>query len=138
MPDSRGHAQTHPVYPGPFLAEVVRVIDGDTVEVRAHIWPEQTIVTTVRLADIDTPELRGHCEAEIEAAVRARTHVQGLVDQVGGRLWLRDVRLGKYAGRVLGRLETPQGLDFGRSLIGARLAVPYEDRRAQRVRLCRE
>jgi len=138
MSDSRGRAQTQPVYPGPFLAEVVRVIDGDTVEVRAHIWPEQTIMTAVRLADIDTPELRGHCPAETEAGVRARTHVQGLVDQVGGRLWLHDVRLGKYAGRVLGRLVTQQGLDLGRSLIAARLAVPYEDRNAQRARLCGE
>jgi endonuclease YncB( thermonuclease family) len=106
------------------------------VEVRAHIWPEQTVTTAVRLADIDTPELRGKCPSEEAAARQARDHVQTFVTRAGGRLWLRDVRLGKYAGRVLGTLWTEAGEDLGRSLIGAGLAVPYDQRRAQRIRLC--
>ncbi|MQX37118.1 thermonuclease family protein [Roseospira navarrensis] len=130
------HAGDPRLYPGPFLAEVVRVIDGDTVEVRAHIWPDQVVTTAVRLADIDTPELRGRCAAEKAAAERARDHVKALVIQADGALWLRNVRLGTYAGRVLGELETETGLNLGRALIEAGHAVPYADRKAQRTRLC--
>lgn len=135
-PVESARAEPLRVYPGPFLAEVVRVLDGDTVEVHAHIWPDQVVRTAVRLADIDTPELRGRCEAEEAAARRARDRVQDMVTQAGGRLWLRDVRLGKYAGRVLGTLWTADGLDLGRDLVSAGLAVPYEQRRDQRIRLC--
>lgn len=124
------------VYPGPFQVEVERVIDGDTVAVRAHVWPDQVISTSVRLLDIDTPELRGRCEAEVAAAERARAFVAEVVQRAGGRLWLRDVVLGKYAGRVVGRLVTPDGEDIGASLLDGGLAVPYSQRRAQRERLC--
>jgi endonuclease YncB( thermonuclease family) len=124
------------LYPGPFQVEVVRVIDGDTVAVRAHVWPDQVITTAVRLLDIDTPELRGRCEAEVAAAERARAFVADAVQRAGGRLWLRDVVLGKYAGRVIGRLMTPQGEDIGEALIQGGLAVPYSERNAQRERLC--
>jgi endonuclease YncB( thermonuclease family) len=124
------------VYPGPFQVEVERVIDGDTVAVRAHVWPDQVISTAVRLLDIDTPELRGRCDAEVAAAERARAFVADAVQRAGGRLWLRDVVLGKYAGRVVGRLVTPDGEDIGAALLDGGLAVPYSQRRAQRERLC--
>jgi len=40
---------------GPYRADVVRVIDGDTVVLDAHIWPGMTQRTHLRLSGIDTP-----------------------------------------------------------------------------------
>jgi endonuclease YncB( thermonuclease family) len=39
---------------------------------------------------------------------------------------LRDVRYGKYARRVVARVETPAGEDLGRALLDAGLARPYD------------
>lgn len=125
-----------PSYPGPFLAQVERVVDGDTVHVRAHVWPDHVIRAAVRLEGIDTPELRGRCAAETEMATRARVHTERFVRRAGHVLWLKDVRLGTYAGRVLGQLVDDQGRDLGQSLLRAGLAVPYAQRRDQRARLC--
>jgi len=124
------------VYPGPYLAEVTRVYDGDTVTVLAHIWPDHVLKISVRLEGIDTPEIRGRCQAEEDAAVQARDFVANIAEQENNVLWVRDVQLGKYAGRVLGRLQTRMGADVGTMLINNGLAVPYEQRREQRQRLC--
>ena len=45
-------------------ADVVCVIDGNTVNVDAYPWLDMTIRTRVRLARIDTPELKGKCKQE--------------------------------------------------------------------------
>ena len=44
---------------GPIRADVIEVIDGDTLRVRARIWLGQQVEINVRLSDVDTPELRG-------------------------------------------------------------------------------
>lgn len=49
---------------GPIPAMVVKVVDGDTLNVRARIWINQELDTAVRLLGIDAPELNGACEAE--------------------------------------------------------------------------
>ncbi len=123
-------------YPGPYLAEVERVLDGDTVAVRAHIWPDQVVSIAVRIRGVDTPELRGQCDAEIIAARRAADFVANLVAEEDGVLFLRDVSLGKFGGRVIGRLETRLAADVGHMLLNNNLGVRYEDRNEQRQRLC--
>ena len=73
------------ILPGPVLAEVVEIIDGDTLAVRARIWLDQTIEARVRLSGIDAPELRGRCAAERHAAVAARALI-GLAHDLGMRV----------------------------------------------------
>ena len=118
---------------GPVPAEVISVIDGDTIEVRALIWLGQVVSTRVRLAGIDAPELGGKCARERALAERARAYLLGRLGarlEDGDRAWvrLRDIRYGKYAGRVLARVETAAGEDLGRGLIAAGLARPYAGR----------
>ncbi len=84
--------------PGPVNARVVSVYDGDTLTVDAEPWPGLTARTKVRVAGVDTPEIRGKCQREKDLAVRARDFVRATV---GARVRLTDVRLGKYAGRVV-------------------------------------
>lgn len=100
--------------PGPVPAEVLRVVDGDTIEVRAHIWLGQQVTTLVRLARIDAPELKGKCESERAAARRAKARIEEKV--AGGEVVLRDIRFEKYAGRVMSRVETSNGEDLAAAL----------------------
>ena len=113
--------------PGPVEAAVRRVVDGDTLVIRARIWLGQTVETTVRIAGIDAPERRGRCARERALARRAGERLEALL--AGGRAVLRDVRYGKYAGRVLARVATPEGVDVGTALIAEGLARPYRGRR---------
>ena len=116
---------------GPIGARVLRILDGDTLEVSAHIWLGQDVETRVRLVGIDAPELRGGCPHEREMAVRARAHVAARLSLASGSpvlVSLYDVRLGKYGGRVLARVLTAGGEDLGHSLLAAGLAHPYAGR----------
>ncbi|MEO0982047.1 MAG: thermonuclease family protein [Pseudomonadota bacterium] len=113
------------VLAGPIDAEVLRVVDGDTIKVRAHIWVDQHVEVSVRFADVDAPELyRPRCEAEKAQARAARDLVQAVA---GDRIRLRNVTLGKYAGRVVAAAETLGGEDLGQTLLRHGLAVREND-----------
>ncbi len=121
-----GGAFTRETLPGPITAKMVRVVDGDTLAVSALVWPGQHIDVKVRLADIDAPELfRPHCSAERIRAVQAR---EFLVRKTGKHVTLHAIHLGKYAGRVIARVETGGGEDLSRLLLQAGLARPMADR----------
>lgn len=110
--------------PGPIPAEVVEVIDGDTIAVRAHIWPGHSVETRVRLSGVDAPETRRpDCEAERALGHRATEAVRDLLP-AGSAVSLYQVELGSFAGRVVARLETVSG-DLGDWLSAQGLAQPY-------------
>ncbi len=109
--------------PGPVRADVIAVYDGDTLIVRARIWLGQVVNTKVRLAGVDAPELRGRCAREKRMALAARSFVKRKL--VAGGVTLRDIRFGKYAGRVLARVITAEGEDLGKALLAAGHARPY-------------
>ena len=109
---------------GPIPAEVLRVIDGDTIEVRARIWINQDLTTHVRLDGIDAPELRGRCERERDLARAARDF---LVDRIEHRgVKLRDIGFDKYGARVVARVEDLEGGDLAAALLAERLAERYD------------
>ncbi len=123
--ERRVQPRTAPI--GAYRADVLKVIDGDTVEARIHVWLGQEIVTRVRLDGIDAPEMAGRCAFEREAARRARDR---LVDFVAaGEAVLTDARPDKYFGRVGGRLSV-RGQDAGAMLLAEGLARPSGARRA--------
>lgn len=115
------------VLDGPVPVEVIRIIDGDTIVVRAHPWLGVFVETRVRLAGIDAPELRGRCDGEIALAGRARDRLAELL--AGGSARLDDVRHDKYGGRVRARVLDGNGVDVGAALIAAGLARPYHGER---------
>lgn len=43
---------------GPYQADLVRVIDGDTIEVDLHVYPGEVVRVSVRENGINTPEKR--------------------------------------------------------------------------------
>lgn len=109
--------------PGPVPAEVVRVVDGDTIEVRARIWLGQQVTTLVRLAGIDTPELHGGCAESQVLALEARQRLAALV--ASHHVTLQEVRYDAHGGRVVARVRTEDGADLAEPLLAAGLARPY-------------
>lgn len=110
---------------GPIAASVEAVIDGDTLRVRAAIWPGHEVIVNVRAAGIDTPEIRHpKCDRERRDGLRAKAFV---VEQIDGEpVFLRDIRNGKYAGRVVADVILADGRNLALALIrDAGLGVPY-------------
>jgi endonuclease YncB( thermonuclease family) len=71
FPQDQPHAKLRRgEFAGPFQAELVRVIDGDTFEARVRIWFGQEITTLVRIRGIDAPELKARCGSEASKARR--------------------------------------------------------------------
>ena len=109
---------------GPVEAELIEVIDGDTLSVRISIWPGQTVETLVRLEGVDTPEIKGKCAIERQRGQEARAFVKKLLG--AGGVVLREVRFGKYAGRVLARVATKSGEDVATLLVERGLGRLYD------------
>ncbi|WP_294640939.1 thermonuclease family protein [uncultured Aureimonas sp.] len=109
---------------GPVLAHVVKVRDGDTIEVEALIWPMQTVRVAVRLRGVDAPELKGPCAAETAAARDARDRLAVLVGE--GPIWLTRVSGDKYFGRVLADAATSGEPDLGARLLREGLVNAYD------------
>ena len=116
-------AESRGAIAGPVRAHLVRVVDGDTIEVLARIWPDHYVETKVRVAGIDAPELRGRCPEEVALAERAKVRLTALL--AGNRLLLADVRYGKYAGRVVARVLTEDRRDVADILVAERLVRRY-------------
>lgn len=111
--------------PGPVPARVLKVVDGDTVLVRARIWLGQDVETNVRLAGVDTPEKNSRCERERELARKAGDFVRARLGEDEAWVSLMDVIHDKYGKRVVARIVTPAGEDVGTLLLRAGLAHPY-------------
>jgi endonuclease YncB( thermonuclease family) len=114
---------------GSYRAQVLNVIDGDTVEARVHVWMGQEVVTRVRLKDIDAPEVAGACGPERQQAIKARDRLTALVQGPG--IVLAEVRPDKYFGRVVARIVMSDGQDAGAILLAEGLARPYRGGRRE-------
>ncbi|HYH21603.1 MAG TPA: thermonuclease family protein [Azospirillum sp.] len=117
------------VLPGPIPAEVLEVVDGDTLAVRATIWLGHSVETRVRVDGIDTPERRAQCPQEKQLAEAAHERLRALV--ADGRVSLLDVQNDKYGGRVRARVVTAGGADVAEALLTAGLARRYRGERRQ-------
>ena len=119
---------------GPVAAEVLRIVDGDTLLVSARPWPQQTVEVFVRLRGIDAPEMKARCRQEREAAVAARDRLVRMAGE-GTSLLLTNVAGDKYFGRVVADVELPDGSNPAKDLVAAGLALPYDGgRKAPRCR----
>jgi endonuclease YncB( thermonuclease family) len=105
--------------PGPVPARLLRVVDGDTIRVRAHIWLGQDVETMVRLSGVDAAEKHAHCDYERDMARKAQDFVEAkLADD---RISLADITYDKYGRRVVARVLTASGEDLSTALLGAPL-----------------
>lgn len=109
---------------GPVEALVERVIDGDTFEAIAHVWPGHSVRVAVRIRGVDAPEIRSRCAAEREAAESARRALEEML--AGGPVLLGNIGGGKYYGRVLADVFAHDGRGAAEMLLAGGLARAYE------------
>lgn len=118
---------TAPAYASnPYDLRVIRVLDGDTVEIDAPFLPiELKQVLKLRILGVDTPEkgFRAKCEKEALLAERATEFTRRVVfsatkHQVILKQW------DKYGGRVLGDLLL-DGKSLRELLLENNYAVSY-------------
>jgi micrococcal nuclease len=117
---------------GPYVAQVGRIIDGDTFEARLRIWFGQDLTVSVRLRNVDAPEMRGKCDSETRLAVEARDTLQEILQS--GTVMLTDLSLDKYAGRVVASVSVayPDTVeDVGALLLAGGYARTYGGGRRQ-------
>lgn len=117
------------IYPGPYLAHVVKVTDSDTYKVVIHTWPGETKAKAVRIYGVDTPEkFRPKCDREKMKALVATKFVKDRI-KPGDLIELSNVFLGKFAGRIVANVtyENFKGEreDISNELIENKFAVPY-------------
>ena len=105
-----------------YKATLVRVIDGDTIDVDLDlgfdVWLKKQ---RVRLAGIDTPESRTRNKAEKALGLAAKAR---LIELCGSTLAVQSLGKGKY-GRILGIPYTEEGKDICEILISEGHAVEY-------------
>ena len=119
-----------------FLAQVVRVVDGDTVDVDLHIGG--TIVPLivpkqrVRLLGLDTPESRTRDLREKKFGYMAKKRLEELMPVDVFVVIVTDGR-GKF-GRILGDFQTDEVDSVVQTLIQERLGVAYEGQSKDDIR----
>jgi micrococcal nuclease len=109
---------------GPVSADVIRVIDGDTLLVSARPWPQQSVEVYVRLRGIDTPELKSKCARGQEAAEAAKQFLEQLASG-SSTVKLSRISADKYFGRIVADVALEDGRDPAREMMAAGLAASY-------------
>ena len=107
-----------------YPCKIVRVVDGDTVDVDIDLGFSHWIHNErIRLYGIDTPECRTRDAEEKAAGLLAKEFVEEAL-HVGGTYTLTTKEKGKF-GRYLGTIFLTEKTSINAALVKERLAVPY-------------
>lgn len=111
---------------GPYQSELVRVLDGDTFDLRVYIWvhPQYEPPLRIRLAGTEAPELNASAACERALAVKARDRAAALLMRASS-IEVTDVQGTDSFGRYLARVLV-DGIDLGDLLKVEGLARPYK------------
>lgn len=116
---------------GPVSAEILRVVDGDTLLVEAQPWPQQKMEVYVRIRGIDAPELKSKCEAVRLAGQNARHALETMAaDSI--RIQLTRISGDKYFGRIVADVILSDGHNVADGLLLAGLVRTYDGCRKPR------
>ena len=106
-----------------YKAEIIRCVDGDTVDVWVDVGFDMRIKQRLRLYGIDTPETRTRDLTEKKVGLMAKARVQELLE-VGESYTIWTVEKGKF-GRYLARIYLEEDNCVNDMLIAEDLAVEY-------------
>ncbi len=118
----------HPAGAETYRWPVTGVYDGDTIRVRLDRLPPEFRRATVRVNGVDAPEIKGKCQAEREAAIRARDFVRREISEAKV-VEFANIKREKY-GRILADV-TIDGRGLAGLLISHGLARPYAGKKRQ-------
>lgn len=113
-------------HPTPKKYKVLRILDGDTIEIEANFLPEELgKKLKVRLLDIDTPEKGklAKCEKEDMLSLMAKDFTYKQITKAKEVL-IDLVKWDKYGGRVLGYVYV-DNKNLSKLLIENNYAVEY-------------
>jgi endonuclease YncB( thermonuclease family) len=116
---------------GPVAAEILRVIDGDTLLVEAQPWPQQKMEVYVRIRGIDAPELKSKCELSRLAGLNAQHALEALAAQ-SHSIQLTRISGDKYFGRIVADVILSDGKNVANDLLVAGLVQVYDGGRKPR------
>lgn len=109
-----------------YNAKVLRVIDGDTIDVSIDLGFRAWRTERLRLLGVDTPELNAKDPVIREHAVKARDFVQWKVDQ-------KDIVIRTHKSDSFGRwlaeifyMDSDKQINLCEQLLAEGLAVPYK------------
>jgi micrococcal nuclease len=111
---------------GPVEAELISIIDGDTLLVAAKPWPQQTISVSVRIRGVDAPEMKSKCPELRARALAAKEALASMLVATGGKLTLSSISGDKYFGRVVADVIVDDGRDAAAELLAAGMVRPYD------------
>jgi micrococcal nuclease len=109
-----------------YQAVLLRVVDGDTVDVLIDLGFDIWHKARIRLQGIDTPETRTRDFEEKQAGMAAKARLEDLLPEPKGEPFVLESQIyyGKY-GRVLGVLFV-DGKNINQQLLDEGHALPYE------------
>lgn len=116
---------------GPVTAQILRVVDGDTILVEAQPWPQQKMEVYVRIRGIDAPELKSKCMAIRAAGLDAQHALEALLAD-SNRIKLTRITGDKYFGRIVANVILSDGRSVADDLLVAGLVRVYDGRRKPR------
>ena len=115
-----------------YKAEIIRCVDGDTVDAWIDVGFDMRIKQRLRLHGIDTPETRTRNLTEKKVGMMAKARVQELLE-VGETYPIWTVEKGKF-GRYLARIYLDRDTCVNDMLIAEDLAVEYAGQSKSDVR----
>tara|TARA_R100001163_G_scaffold42_5_gene124 strand:- start:6525 stop:6896 length:372 start_codon:yes stop_codon:yes gene_type:complete len=111
-----------------YNAEIIRVVDGDTLVALIDVGFHTHVKSTLRLYGINTPEKRTRNLEEKEKGIAASERVSELLKLCDNKVRLNSHGLGKF-GRCLAEIsiKTPAGesINLNRRLVEEGHAVDY-------------
>ncbi len=126
FPSPSPTATVEPVIDGEFSVEILRVLDGDTVEVEIEaVQVEGLRNQTVRIFGLDTPETRTSDDFEKACGEWSKLQVVEFLSDDGGYVLLTEFEDGGF-GRILGDIRSPDGRMLSEFLLEEGLAVEYD------------
>jgi len=108
--------------------KVIRVVDGDSLEIANEFLPEE-LKLFVRIKGIDTPEKapRAKCEKENILAQKASNYTKNSIEkaqQKHQKITFSEIKWDKYGGRIVAKVMIDDN-DLGQELVGKGLARVY-------------
>jgi len=86
-----------------YKIEVLRVIDGDTIDAEIDLGFDISIQKRIRLHGINAPEVRTRDKEEKARGYKAKEYLESIIKQQNNVLYLKSMDKGKY-GRCIGIL----------------------------------
>jgi len=107
------------------IEKVIKVVDGDTVDVLIDLGFKTFVKKRVRVYGINTPETRTRDLKEKKLGLEAKARVEDLLAEKKGEIVLKSHGVGKF-GRVLGVIYfSDSETDLGSILISEGHAKEY-------------